>query len=351
MAARMTDEERQAVVERLYAVHLFPPADGPAPLVTGVLFDNGTVKRVSATAEKPCQWPDMEAFVRWATAEGAECDVLERFGDGELGFFTVVALFPDGVVANLAPRGELGRRWPSLAAFLEEAAGRLCYVYRWHSAPSGGGERPQADSRARDGCPMVAERKASAQGQAMTDADKADALANVRATLRQDGQGVLYGVVCGDGRQVRILQPEPMEDVVPGLEAFEARAQALGLPCILQDSRIGRSGRFEEIGSALVHPDGTAVEIDTGRTWSSVEAFEKHADHRGHTLVYWRPAPAPEPKARPTDAETARRLRGTGGRLFVPAPDGRLWLDTETGAVGQLAELVGAWTAEPKPVP
>ena len=51
------------------------------------------------------------------------------------------------------------------------------------------------------------------------------------------------------------------------------------------------------------------------------------------------------PKAAPraTDAELAKRLRGTGGRLFVPAPDGRLWLDTETGAVGMRAELEQAW--------
>lgn len=47
---------------------------------------------------------------------------------------------------------------------------------------------------------------------------------------------------------------------------------------------------------------------------------------------------------------TADRLHGTGGRLFIPSPDGQ-WTDTETGAVGTLAELAEAWTAEPRAVP
>ncbi len=47
---------------------------------------------------------------------------------------------------------------------------------------------------------------------------------------------------------------------------------------------------------------------------------------------------------------TADRLRGTGGRLFIPSPDGQ-WQDTETGTVGPLAELAEAWTAEPRAVP
>ena len=54
---------------------------------------------------------------------------------------------------------------------------------------------------------------------------------------------------------------------------------------------------------------------------------------------------------REQDADgTAGRLHGTGGRLFIPAPDGQ-WKDTETGATGTLAELAEAWTAEPEPVP
>ena len=49
-----------------------------------------------------------------------------------------------------------------------------------------------------------------------------------------------------------------------------------------------------------------------------------------------------EPKARPADADIARKLHGTGGRLFVCEPDGR-WRDTDTGAVGTRAELEQAW--------
>jgi len=51
----------------------------------------------------------------------------------------------------------------------------------------------------------------------------------------------------------------------------------------------------------------------------------------------------PKAAPRPTNAELAARLRGTGGRLFVSAPDGKQWLDTETGAVGTRAELEQAW--------
>ena len=50
--------------------------------------------------------------------------------------------------------------------------------------------------------------------------------------------------------------------------------------------------------------------------------------------------------SRPTDAETAQRLHGTGGRLFVPAADGIHWRDTETGYVGALAMLANLWTAD-----
>lgn len=58
----------------------------------------------------------------------------------------------------------------------------------------------------------------------------------------------------------------------------------------------------------------------------------------------------PKGSPRPSDAELARRLHGTGGRLYVRAGGGR-WRDTETGAVGTLAELAEAWTAEPRAVP
>ncbi len=50
-------------------------------------------------------------------------------------------------------------------------------------------------------------------------------------------------------------------------------------------------------------------------------------------------------RPRPTDAEIAERLHGTGGRLFVRQEDGS-WLDTETGAAGTRAELETAWLAE-----
>ena len=49
-------------------------------------------------------------------------------------------------------------------------------------------------------------------------------------------------------------------------------------------------------------------------------------------------------KARPADAETVARLHGTRGRMFDRQADGR-WLDTDTGAVGTLAELERAWLA------
>jgi hypothetical protein len=50
----------------------------------------------------------------------------------------------------------------------------------------------------------------------------------------------------------------------------------------------------------------------------------------------------PKGSPRPSDAELAKRLHGTGGRLFVREPDGR-WRDTDTGAVGTRAELEQAW--------
>ncbi len=47
---------------------------------------------------------------------------------------------------------------------------------------------------------------------------------------------------------------------------------------------------------------------------------------------------------RPTDAESAERLRGKASRLFVHV-DGETWRDTETGAVGTRDELERAWLA------
>ena len=47
---------------------------------------------------------------------------------------------------------------------------------------------------------------------------------------------------------------------------------------------------------------------------------------------------------RPTDAESAERLRGKASRLFVHV-DGETWRDTETGAEGTRAELEQAWLA------
>ena len=44
------------------------------------------------------------------------------------------------------------------------------------------------------------------------------------------------------------------------------------------------------------------------------------------------------------DAEAARSLHGTMGRLF--ARDGEEWLDTETGRRGARAELEDAWLAD-----
>lgn len=44
------------------------------------------------------------------------------------------------------------------------------------------------------------------------------------------------------------------------------------------------------------------------------------------------------------DAEAARSLHGTHGRLFVR--DGEEWLDTETGRRGPRAELEDAWLAD-----
>lgn len=44
------------------------------------------------------------------------------------------------------------------------------------------------------------------------------------------------------------------------------------------------------------------------------------------------------------DAEAARSLHGTRGRLFIR--DGDEWLDTETGRRGPRTELEDAWLAD-----
>lgn len=186
MAGSMTDEEKRAVAERLYAAHYLPPRDGATPLVSGLLRSGGTVALLTFSEVMPYrQWPSEESFVRWAADLGVECDVREDFGDGK--YLCSAVAFPDGEVAELGRFN--GRLWPGVEAFLEEMAGRSCCVYRWRPAPGGETARTQE----RNGQAMAPRRRADAEkaGARPGDADVALRLRGTSGRMfdrQKDGQ-------------------------------------------------------------------------------------------------------------------------------------------------------------------